>query len=287
MPHRFTRRFRVRHYELDALGHLNNVVFVQYMQEAAIEASSALGFGPDWYRANGVGWVVRRLAVRYHAQVTYGDEVDVNTWVSLMRGVRSRREYDLTRVSDGARVARGRAEWIYVDAKTGQPTRFPDGWADAFHTTPEAEDLGVRLSNARPTADAYRYVSRRRVHFAEMDTAQHVNHAVYLDWIGEAYFEAIAAAGHPLERVRQDGWMVLQAGHEIEYFAPAKHNDNIEVVSWVCELGKVRGAWTHEIYNADTRQLLARDYSLGVFVNLEGIPTTPPLEAVEKVLRGP
>jgi acyl-CoA thioester hydrolase len=289
MMHRFTRRFRVRHYELDALGHVNNVVFVQYMQEAAIEASAALGFNPDWYREQGTAWVVRRLTVRYLAQVVYGDEVDVTTWVSAMRGVRSTREYDLTRVGDGARVARGRAEWIYIDAKTAQPARFPDGWAEAFLTTGDgaAEELDVRPTSVRPTEGARRYLSRRVVQFHELDAAQHVNHAVYLHWVGEAYFDALRAAGQPLERTRQEGWIVFQAGHEIEYFAPARDNENIEIVSWVCEMSEVGVAWTHEIYNADTRKLLARDYSVVGFVNLESEPTASPQQVIFDVVRGP
>jgi acyl-CoA thioesterase FadM len=110
---------------------------------------------------------------------------------------------------------------------------------------------------------------------------------VYLRWIGEAYFDAIREAGHPLERTRQDGWIVFQAGHDIEFFAPAVDNDNIEVASWICELGKVRGAWTHEILNSDTGKLLARDYSLGAFVNLEGRPTVLPQQALDDVVGGP
>jgi acyl-CoA thioester hydrolase len=281
MTPRFTRRFRVRHYELDALGHLNNVVLVRYLQEAAIEASTALGFSPDWYRAHGALWVVRRLSVRYLAQATYGDELEITTWISTLGGVRSHRE------CDGARVARGRAEWVYIDMTTGQPTRVPDGWIEALETTGELEDLGIRLTNAQPTAEAHRYSSRRRVQFHELDAAQHVNHAVYLNWIGEGYFDAIRAAGHPLERTRGEGYMVFQAGHEIQYFAPAQANDPIEVVSWVAEMAKVRGAWTHEVYHADTRKLLARDYSVGVFVDLEGKPIVPPPQAIEDVVRGP
>lgn len=287
MTPRFTRRFRVRHYELDALGHVNNVNLVRYMQEAAIEASTSLGFSPEWYVAHGTLWFVRRLSVRYHAQVTYGDEVEVATWLSDMGAVRSHREYDLTRTRDGARVARGRAEWVYIDANTGLPTRVPDGWAEEVATTGEREDLGIRLSNARPTEQAHRYTSRRRVQFHELDAARHVNHAVYLNWAGEAYFDAIRAAGHPLEQTRQEGYMVFQGGHEIQYFAAAQDNDPIEVVSWVGEMARVRGAWTHEIYHADTRKLLARDYSVGVFVNLEGKPTVPPAQAIEDVVHGP
>jgi acyl-CoA thioester hydrolase len=287
MTQRYTRRFRVRHGELDALGHVNNVAFVAYMQEAAIEASAAAGFGPDWYRERGTGWVVRRLTVRYHAPAGYGDEVDVATWVSSLRGVRSEREYDLTRAGDGTRLARGRAEWVYVDRGTGQPIRCPPEFAGAFAPSGPAGDLGVRLSGGRPTEGAHRYRSQRRVQFSELDTAWHASHLAYLEWVGQAYFEAIRAAGHPLERLLEEGWLVVQAGHDIEYLAPALDDDPVEVVSWVCELARVRGAWTHEVRNARTGQLLARDYSLGAFVNAQGRPAAPPPGAVEDVLRGP
>src|SRR5690242_18017705 len=112
MTPRYTRLFQVRHYELDAFGQVNGVNLVRYMQETAIEASSALGFSPDWYKQHGVGWVVRRLSVRSFAPALYGDEVTAHTWLSSLRGVRSIREYDLTLSRNGQRVARGRAEWV-------------------------------------------------------------------------------------------------------------------------------------------------------------------------------
>ena len=80
---------------------------------------------------------------------------------------------------------------------------------------------------------------------------------------------------------------MLQAGHQVEYFAPALDNEPIEVVSWISELGKVRVVWTHEVYNAETRKLLARDHSLGVFVNEEGKPIAVPRQTIAAVLRGP
>jgi hypothetical protein len=51
-------------------------------------------------------------------------------------------------------------------------------------------------------------------------------------------------------------------------------------------MGKVRGAWIYEIYNAASGKLLARDYSLGIFVDLDGKLFVPPQEVVDKVIRG-
>jgi acyl-CoA thioester hydrolase len=282
----FVRRFRVRHYEVDALGHLHDFVYVQYMQEAAIEASTALGFSPEWYRTHAALWIIRRLSVRYYAQLTYGDEVHVATWISGMRGVRSTREYELTRTDDGMRVARGRAEWVYIDATTGQPARIPDEWARTFPAPRTLVDLRVRLRNPHRTDDAIRYTARRRVAFHELDTVQHVNHANYVRWCGEACQDAFRAAGYPVERARQEGWTMRPASFEVQYFAPALDNDNVETVSWVAETTKLRAAWMHEISNADTHKLLARAYALGVFINLANRPTPPPLRAVTAIHRG-
>ncbi len=287
MTPRFTRLFRVRHYELDALGHVNGVNLVRYMQEAAIEASSALGFSPDWYQQHGVGWVVRRLSVRYFAPAFYGDEVQAATWLSGLRGVRSIREYDLTRSRDGQRVARGRAEWVYMNFQTGEPTRIPDAWANAFTLKDKPEDLGIHLHNPHPTENARRYTTRRRVEFHELDTVQHVNHAVYLQWISQAFLEALGSAGHSPERTLQNGWMAFQTGHEIQYSAGAIDQEHIEIVSWLSETAADGAAWTHEIYNADTRKLLARDYARMSFVNARQEPMTPPAGILENILRFP
>lgn len=286
MTQPFTRRFRVRHYELNAFSQVTDVNLVRYLQEAAIEGSAALGCTPAWYRERGTGWVVRRLAFRYHVPVSYGDEVVVATWISGLRGVRSNREYDLTRASDGVRVARGRAEWVYIDTQTGQPTRCPEDWAAVLPKSWVEEDLGIRLTNPSQTEKSHRYTSRQQVRFHDLDAAWHVNHAVYLHWISQAFFEALSAAGQPPERSRQEGWAALPMGHEIQYFAPALAGDTVEIGSWVCELGEDCMAWMHEVCHTDTRKLLARDYSRVNFVNLEGQPAAVP-PAIEDILRGP
>jgi acyl-CoA thioester hydrolase len=283
----YRRTFRVRHYELDSFGHVNNSVYVNYMQEAAIEASADAGFGPAWYREQGTSWVIRRLSIRYHLPAQYADELEVSTWISDVRRVSSTREYLITRTRDGARVARARVNWVYLDSSTGGLSRLPAEMAAAFEPTEEKEELGIRLTRPEQPADAHRYRSTRRVQTYELDTARHVNHAVYLNWVEQAYFDALRAAGHPIEKTRGEGWLALQGGHDIEYFEPAFDNEEVEIRSWVCELGRVRGAWTHEIYSVGRSRLLAREYSLGIFVDASGRPRSAPPELIADAVRGP
>lgn len=282
----YIRQFRVRYYELDSFNHVNHSVFADYIQQTAIEASSDAGFTPEWYAEQNTSWVVRKLEIRYFNQAAANDELEVKTWVSDVRRISSHREYLITRKSDGAKIVRARANWVYVNRETLQPQRIPEIFRERFNPSGEHENLGIRVSKPQLTEDAYRYITRRRVQVRELDISQHVNHVVYLSWVEQAYFDALRTAGHPVTRTRNEGWFAFQGGHEIEYFEPAFDNDEIEIVSWVCEIGKVRGAWTHEIYNAATRKLLAREYSLGVFVNEEGKLIAAPINIVNDILRG-
>jgi acyl-CoA thioester hydrolase len=287
MTQPFTRRFRVRHYELDVDGRVQPATFVRYMQEAAIEASAALGLDLAWYRAQGTGWFIRRLAIRYHGAAVYGDEVTITTWVSELRGVKSTREYDIRRGRDGARLARARVHWVYVDTRTGAPTRCPAEFGDAFTPTGKVVDLGVRLRHGPPAEDAHRYRSRRRVQFHELDAARHVNNAVYVQWAGQAWLDALRAAGHPRQVDPGAGWLPWQVSHEVEYLAPALDNGDVEIVSRVSATGRMRQAWLHEIHEAGSGKLLARDQSVTVFLSPEGRPIIPPAGMLADLLRGP
>jgi acyl-CoA thioester hydrolase len=283
----FAYRFRARYDELDSFGHLNNAVCVKYMQEAAIQASSDSGYSPQWYEEHAVSWVIRRLEVRYYLQVRYGDEIQVRTWLSECGRCTVLREYDVTRVADGARIARGRALWVYINAQTQRPWRLPAEIRIALPPSGQKEDLGIRAYKSRAIENAHRYRLRRLVQTYELDPEGRVHHAVFLNWTEQSYYDAIRMAGHPLEQLRSGDWVVFLGAHDVEYFAAAHDNDQIEIVSWICEVGKVRGAWIHEIYHAETKRLLARDYSLGVFVNRQGRPTAAPPSVIDDILRGP
>jgi acyl-CoA thioester hydrolase len=287
MTPRFTRRFRVRHYELDVDCHVHPATLVQYLQEAAIEGSAAVGFDPAWYRDHGTGWVIRRLAIRYHAWATYNDDVEVTTWVSEMRGVRSTREYDVRCAGAGTRLARARVHWIYVDLQTGAPIRFPSEFQGAFAPTGAVADLGIDLRRGHAVQDGHGYRSRRRVQFHELDPARHVNNAVYVQWIGQAFLEALRAAGHPRRIDGRVGWLSWQAGHDIEYLAAAVDDDPIEIVSRIRATSRVRQAWQHEVHDLESGKLLARAQSLVVFLNPEGRPVALPTQVVRDLLRGP
>jgi acyl-CoA thioester hydrolase len=122
---RFTSRYPVRQHELDLLGHVNNAVYLHWIEQVAIDHVEALGFGREWSLAQGCGWVVREHRVTYHRPVGYGDVILATTLPQQLRGVRGVRRTEIRRESDGALMTEAVTEWIWVRLSDGRPQRVP------------------------------------------------------------------------------------------------------------------------------------------------------------------
>ncbi len=119
--------------DIDALGHVNNLRYLEWMQAAAIEHSEAVGWPWSRYEALGVAWVVRSHAIEYLRPAFAADEVVVRTWVSEMGKVSSRRKYTIAR-SDGAVLARAESLWVLINRRTHALDRVPAELLAAFPT---------------------------------------------------------------------------------------------------------------------------------------------------------
>lgn len=116
---------------LDGNRHVNNVVYVKWMQEAAIRHSDASGCS-RLTDERGAIWVVRTHRIEYLRPALEGDIVTVQTWVADFRKVISLRKYRFLRAKDKAVLAQGETDWVFLDAKTGRPASIPDEIRNSF-----------------------------------------------------------------------------------------------------------------------------------------------------------
>jgi acyl-CoA thioester hydrolase len=135
-PRSYTTSWRVRSYELDANGHVNNSVYVAYAEEVANQHSEALGFGRAWTRDNAGAWVVRRHKITYFLAATYGDELQLTTEVQHMRGARAIRNTVIRLVQDGSLVVEMQTEWVWIRLSDRRPSRIPAAALAAFSAFP-------------------------------------------------------------------------------------------------------------------------------------------------------
>jgi acyl-CoA thioester hydrolase len=124
---------------LDENGHVNNVRFVQWMQDAAVEHSDRVGCS-RLTKDEGATWVARSHAIEYLRPAFLHDRITVLTWVSNWRRVRSLRKYQFVRDADGALLARGETDWVFVDTGSGRPRNIPDTVAHTFVLVPPDQE---------------------------------------------------------------------------------------------------------------------------------------------------
>lgn len=132
MPRIFRHRFTVTADAIDALGHVNNLQYVAWMQDVAISHSAAQGWDMERYAALGCAWVVRSHHVEYLRPAFAGDEVELLTWVAGFSPRASPRRYLFRRAGDGKALVEAETVWVFVDLKSGQPRRVPDAVREAF-----------------------------------------------------------------------------------------------------------------------------------------------------------
>jgi acyl-CoA thioester hydrolase len=120
---------------IDENGHVNNVAYVQWMQDIAVEHYSFLG-GLEMQKPFGT-WFIREHKVQYLLPAFPGDRIEIRTWVENVRRVQSLRKYEFVRESDGRLLVRGETEWVFVDAATGGLRAIPKELKDLFQTSTE------------------------------------------------------------------------------------------------------------------------------------------------------
>jgi YbgC/YbaW family acyl-CoA thioester hydrolase len=285
MPKVHTVRYNVRTYELGSDGRVRLPSFLNYLEEGATQASAALGFSYDWYMENKRAWVARKTTLRFYNSATYGDELELNTWISDVRRVQSHREYALWRPSDGAPILRGRTNWAYLDTELMRPTRIPDGITELAGADGELEDLDTGVHEVIPIESPILHTDERRVQFHELDAARIVNNAMYVQWTEQAIMNQLRAVGWSPERFSTADFTMHTHSHEIEYFRSALDNEPILVTTRLAEVGKDRAAWITEIRHGATTELMARDKTVRSFTDARGARSIP--DAVQLALIEP
>lgn len=271
MPATFIAPFHVRHYECDAYGHLNNANYVRYMEEAAFEASASVGYSKARYEAEGFLWLAHETEIEYLQPVIYGDTVEVKTWVGDFRRVRSRRYYEFRKTGSDDLVARASTDWVYLEAGSQRPAIIPPEMILAF--APEGIDNIVPLPRKRfpapPAQPPGTYRMTRRVEWRDIDTAHHVNNAVYFNYIEDAGMQVSVAHGWPLSRSEGEGFAVVAREHHIEYRNPAMLGDELEVATWVTPQGRVSANRFYTVIRPSDGLLLAQARTLWVWIDLQ------------------
>lgn len=117
---------------IDALGHVNNVVYLQWAERVAWHHSVQLGIGVTEFQQHDAAMVARKHELNYLAACFEGEQINLRTWLTQCDGLSLYRQYQFVRVSDQKAVFEGQTRWVCTRLSTGRPIRMPEPFKQAY-----------------------------------------------------------------------------------------------------------------------------------------------------------
>lgn len=283
MPLIHTSTFKIRFYECDLYGHVNNTNYLRYMQEAAFDASAAAGYDAQRYEHMGRTWHVHASDIEYVKPLKYGEAVEVKTWIQDFRRVTSRRAYEMRCVETGDLVVKATTDWAFLDRTTQKPTLIPRELLEAFYADGLPDEQPAREKfPAQPPPPEGVYRMRRRVQWRDCDSAKHVNNSVYAEYVEDCGMQCIAHYKWPAMRMVEWGLGIFYRRLWIEYVQPAWFDDEIQITAWLSDVKRATAMRHFTVSRVADGALLARVSVLGVCADITtGAPRRIPQEMLD------
>lgn len=128
----FDLKRKVQPEDIDVLGHVNNVVYVKWMQDVAAAHIESLGLGINQYLELKHAMVAVEHHVQYRKACFEGEEIVLRTWLNDLNAFYSFRQYVFYRASDQSVVFTGQTKWACVEISTGRPKRLSPTFTQAY-----------------------------------------------------------------------------------------------------------------------------------------------------------
>jgi acyl-CoA thioester hydrolase len=125
--------------DIDAYEHVNNAVYLSWLDCAAWSHSAALGVPLGQCVALRRGMAAHHIEIEYLRAAVRGDVVLAATWIVSADGrLRAQRRFQVRRKGDGETLARARIDYVCINLDSGRAVRMPESFARAYVVTPGA-----------------------------------------------------------------------------------------------------------------------------------------------------
>ncbi|WP_432412453.1 acyl-CoA thioesterase [Rasiella sp. SM2506] len=119
----FSENITVPASAIDENSHVNNITYLKWCIDVA--EKHWLSTAPKQFQESHF-WVVLEHTISYKNPSFEGEELRVETWVTLAEGVKSERSYKITRISDNKVLVNAKTVWCYVELESQRPARITE-----------------------------------------------------------------------------------------------------------------------------------------------------------------
>ena len=126
----FEKEITVKNEDIDFNGHVNNLKYLEWMINSAMEHSRKEGFDEDYYKNLGATWVAKSHFIEYKKPAFQNDKLILKTWIDDIKHVIAIRKYEIYKNDE--LISEGKSEWVFVDFNTMRPKRIPKELIEKF-----------------------------------------------------------------------------------------------------------------------------------------------------------
>jgi YbgC/YbaW family acyl-CoA thioester hydrolase len=278
MINTYNESFRIRSYECDIYGHVNNAVYLRYLQEANLAYSNAAGWPLERYDSSGFNWWPAGIDFEYLIPLRYGDTVTVTVRSVGIEAAAYHQSFEFHNPATGELVAKAKMLSTLRDSTGNSLAHYPEQIQAAFFPSvqaPTQPSFPPSVNAPPPPPGTFRM--RKRVDLHEVNFKRELDPSTLLVYTGECGRQVISAHGWPMERMSKEGFAILLKSNKIDYFQPACLDDELEVATWISRVRRVSALRHYTIQRVKDGFHLASIHALGVWVNLSsGVPQRAP-----------
>jgi acyl-CoA thioester hydrolase len=269
MTFSFTETYQVRHYECDVYGHVNNAVYIRYITETGLRAWLAAGVSQLEARKAPFCWRIKQMDIEYLQPLRYGDTVEVTVEPTGIQGTNFQQKYILRKFPGGEASAQAIVIAEHRDPDSGRPIPIPGSYLPAFFPDglqPDILNYQAYPEPPDPPEEVFRH--RQHIFLRDVDAQGMVDTAHLAPLIEENGRQVVAAHNWPMERMLEAGFAVLLRRSQIDYWQPARLDDEIEIATWASDFKRATAIRHYQVYRVSDGALLASTHGTGVWVNL-------------------
>ncbi len=119
--------------DIDSYKHVNNSVYVRWLDECAREHSKAVGIDAEDAGELGYGMAVRDSQITYYASAYQGEKILIGNWLTECDGrLRATRQFQIVRQADGVTLTRAELNYICIKIDSGRPCKMPELFREKY-----------------------------------------------------------------------------------------------------------------------------------------------------------
>lgn len=180
----YKEKFRIHSFHADINGKAQIAAICNWVQEAASGHAEVLGIGTGRLRASGLFWALSRFSVSIDQYPIAGDEIEIQTWISSIRGPFSEREFYIYS-QDGNLIGGASTLWFALNEKTRKPQQLGNMGENmpVFPDRKGIKNKPLKIRSLRGT----QFLNEIKIRYSDFDINRHVNNVKYIEWIVDSF----------------------------------------------------------------------------------------------------